>query len=214
MSSKLKTKNQKGKSISSQNWLKRRAHDPYITLSKQQEYRSRAAFKLTQINDKFKVLEQAKIIIDIGCAPGGWLQVAKQKLPTSTIIGIDITKIAPIEGIHIITGDIYDDKTLTLIADLLPEKADLIMSDMASPSSGNKELDHLRNIGLIEQTLILTEQYLKKDGNFITKVLSGKEEQSLIQQLKKKFHSVKRFKPEASYSDSSEFYLICLSFKS
>lgn len=201
------------KSISSQKWLKRRLKDPYVALSKQQAYRSRAAFKLIQINEKFKLLEHAKTIIDIGCAPGGWLQVCKQKVQKATIIGIDLTEVAPIEGVTTIVGDIYDDQTINKVSNLLTDKADLILSDMAASSSGGKELDHLRNIGLIEQALILAQQFLKTGGTFVAKVLPGVEEQKLLKQLREQFKSVNRFKPDASYSDSSEFYLACLGFK-
>jgi 23S rRNA (uridine2552-2'-O)-methyltransferase len=210
---KQKTKSFKGKNASSRKWLNRHLNDPYVALAKQQAFRSRAAFKLIQINEKFKLLEHAKVIIDIGCAPGGWLQVCRQISPKAIVMGIDITEVMPIEGAQFIQGDIYDDKTIMQIANLTPEKADLIMSDMAAPSSGDQELDHLRNMGLIEQALMLVQHHLREGGNFIAKVLPGREEQNLLKHLREKFGSVKRFKPDASYSDSSEFFIVCLGFK-
>lgn len=213
MSIKLNIKKSKGKSASSKKWLRRHLNDPYVALSKQHAYRSRAAFKIIQINEKFKIFNNTTSIVDIGCAPGGWLQVSKHLSPKATIIGIDLMDVTPIEGVNFIKGDIFDEQILSHVANLLPSKADLIMSDMAAPSSGDQELDHLRNMNLTEQALTLAQQCLKKGGNFVIKVLPGREEQILLKKLREEFITVKRFKPDASYSDSSEFYLICLGFK-
>jgi 23S rRNA (uridine2552-2'-O)-methyltransferase len=204
----------RGRTVSSTKWLKRHINDPYVNLAKERNYRSRAAFKLIQIDEKFKILRKASSMIDIGCAPGGWLQVARQLCkPDAQIIGVDLQEVQPLPGVTLIKGDFYDDQTTQQISDLLKGKADLIVSDMAAASCGNHEADHLRNMALAEAAFDFAIPNLKTGGCFVAKVLRGGQEGEFLKTLRTYFTLVKSFKPAASYEDSSEFYFVCTGFK-
>lgn len=204
----------RGRTVSSSKWLKRHLNDPYVNLAKEKNYRSRAAFKLLQIDEKFKLLRKTASMIDIGCAPGGWLQVAQQHCkPGARIIGIDLQEVQPIHGVALIQGDFYDEETTQQISDLLKGKADLIVSDMAAASCGNHEADHLRNMALAEAAFDFAIPNLRAGGSFIAKVLRGGQETDFLKTLRTYFTLVKSFKPAASYEDSSEFYIVCTGFK-
>jgi 23S rRNA (uridine2552-2'-O)-methyltransferase len=211
---KQKLKTAKGRKISSTKWLQRHLNDPYVNMAKQKGYRSRAAYKLIEIDEKFHVFKNAHIIIDLGAAPGGWTQVAKEKSKKDAfIVAIDLKEIEPIEGITFIHGDLTLDENEKLLQSLIPNKADLIMSDMAANSCGEKQIDHLRIAVLVEIALSFATNNLKYGGNFVAKMLKGGEEKNILDEIRKHFKTVKYFKPDASYDDSGEIYVVALGFK-
>jgi 23S rRNA (uridine2552-2'-O)-methyltransferase len=205
----------RGRTNSSTKWLQRHINDPYVDLAKKDGYRSRAAFKLLEIDEQHHILKNKSCIVDLGCAPGGWLQVASRKCKKdATIIGIDLKNIDPIEGVHIICGDFYDEDNVNKIKELMPNKADLIMSDMAANACGNKQTDHLKIMALVEIALDFAQQNLAPGGDLIAKILRGGYDGEIIRMAKAKFESVKTFKPSSSYSDSAEIFLVAQGFKS
>lgn len=210
---KQKLKTAKGRKISSTQWLERHLNDPYVNKAKQGGYRSRAAFKISEIDDKFHIFQNAEVIIDLGAAPGGWLQVAKQKAPKAQIIGIDLKEMDAMEGVELLVGDFTDEKIAQELQNLIPQKADLIMSDMAANACGERQIDHLRIVALVEIAANFALLNLRPRGNFIAKMLKGGEEGNLLLFLRKHFKQVKYFKPGASYDSSSETYIVALNFK-
>ncbi|ETO34572.1 23S rRNA methylase [Reticulomyxa filosa] len=207
-------KTARGRKISSIKWLERHLNDPFVNLAKQKGYRSRAAFKLVEINEKYNILKDAKIVIDIGAAPGGWLQVLKEKCSKNAkIIGIDLKEIDPIDGVICMVGDFTLEENTNKLQDLLDAKADLILSDMAANACGDRQIDHLRIVGLAEIALEFTLQNLCKGGNFVAKMLKGAEEKKLLDEMRKYFSNVRYFKPKASYDESAEIYIVALGFK-
>jgi len=210
---KIAVKTAKRRTTSSTDWLRRHLNDPYVIMAKDNAYRSRAAFKLLQIDQKFKIFSGAKVVVDIGCAPGGWLQVAREKTRNAKVIGLDLQAVDPIPDVDTFQGDIYDDNLISQILALIPHKIDIVLSDMACSATGNKQLDHLRNISLVEAAMDFAKNNLKPNGVFVAKVLRGGEEVQLMKDLRLFFKTVKQFKPDASYSDSSEIYFVCLGYK-
>lgn len=211
---KNKVKTAKGRKLSSTTWLQRQLNDPYVMDAKDSGYRSRAAYKLIEIDKKFNLLKKSKRIIDIGAAPGGWSQVAsKLTNQDSKIIAIDLVHIEPIAKVDFFQGDFLEENSLIIINQKLNAKADLIMSDMASSSCGHPATDHIRIMMLCEAAFIFATQVLNKGGNFIAKILKGGTEDQLLNKIKKKFTIVKHYKPPASRVESAESYLIALGFK-
>jgi 23S rRNA (uridine2552-2'-O)-methyltransferase len=208
-------KTARGRTTSSQGWLNRHLNDPYVARAKQEGYVSRAAFKLEHIDDKYKIFQRAEVIVDLGCAPGGWLQVCvKRAKKAKSIIGIDLQDILPVAGTVAIVGDIHSDETVTKLEGLLNgKKADLVLSDMAASSTGHKETDHLRNMALIDSALDFAIKNTNPGGIFIAKMLRGFEEKALLLRIQKYFKKTSQFKPEASYADSSEIFLIATGFR-
>ena len=209
---KQQVKTAKGRTSSSINWLKRHINDPYVRLAKAQGYVSRAAFKLLEIDEKYKLISDANVIIDIGAAPGGWLQVVAEKKKKNTIfIGIDLLKISLLlPNLELVQGNFLAKDVQTNIIKNLVSKPDLIVSDIAVSASGDRSLDHLRNTELIMSVIEFAGANLEKNGNLIFKLIRGKNEQIVFQACKKSFGFVKMMKPKASYSDSAEMYVICL----
>jgi 23S rRNA (uridine2552-2'-O)-methyltransferase len=203
-------KTAKGRKISSTNWLNRHINDPFVKLAKQKGYRSRSAFKLIDIIEKFPILENVMTIIDLGCSPGGWLQVLKEKSPDAKIIGIDLRDTQRIAGVTIIKGDFLKEKIFRELEILCEAGVDLIISDMATDSSGDREIDHFRNMALVETAVEFCKTCLNSNGNFVAKMIRGKDDENLIKILKTLFTQVKIFKPSTSYKDSSEIYFIAL----
>lgn len=211
---KQKLKTARGRTTSSQKWLSRHINDPYVNLAKAEGYRSRAAYKLKEIDTKFNVLKKAKTIVDLGCAPGGWLQIARQNAAKDAqIIGIDLLEIDSLPQVTFLKGDFTKDEVLAEFEKLLPTKIDLIMSDMAANSCGNKEVDYLKNITLVEIAFEFTMKHLRPGGTFIAKVFRCGREQKLFNDLRPYFESCKQFKPNSSYSSSAEVYFIGFGFK-
>lgn len=202
-----------GRKMSSTKWLERHLNDPYVALAKAQGYRCRAAFKLKDIFEKFPAFKTAKVIVDLGCAPGGWLQVLRE-MTKATVVGVDLKEVEPIEGVVTIVGDFLEQSTNDALHDALGGKdVGLILSDMAANSTGDKERDHFLNVELIEACLAFAHLHLVEGGNFVVKLLRGREDQELFKTLRMQFKSVKQFKPKTSYADSTEVYLVALSFK-
>lgn len=202
-------------SSSSNRWLERQLNDPYVAEAKQRGYRSRAAFKLIQLDEKFKFLSKNKVIVDLGCAPGGWSQIAAQKLKgTGKLVGLDILPTEPLEGATFVCQDFTtDDATDKLLELLEGQKADVVMSDMAANTTGHQQTDHLRTIALVEAAYEFAKTVLAPQGVFIAKVFQGGAENSLLNDMKKNFSKVAHYKPDASREKSPEEYVVALGFK-
>jgi len=209
---KQKVKTARGRTTSSSNWLRRHINDPYVHLAKKQNYASRAAFKLIEIDEKYKLISHSNAIIDIGAAPGGWLQViANKKKKNAKLIGVDLLEISlNLPDIILIQGNFLEEAIQEEIKAKINIKPDLIVSDMASSASGDRSLDHLRSSELVISVIEFAKSMLEKNGNLVLKSIRGKEESEILRVCKQFFSSTKIFKPQASYKDSAEVYIICL----
>lgn len=203
----------KGRDRSSSEWLRRHINDPYVHLAKKHNYLSRAAFKLIEIDDKYKLITKAASIIDIGAAPGGWLQVIESRKKNGIkVIGVDLLDInLSFSDLILIKGNFLEESVHLNIKEVFGSNIDLILSDMATSSTGDRELDHLRNSELVDSVIEFSKEMLKKDGNLIFKYIRGSEEAKIIRFCRSIFSKVKVFKPESSYKNSAEIYVICLS---
>jgi 23S rRNA (uridine2552-2'-O)-methyltransferase len=185
--------------------------DQFRRLAREQGYRSRSAFKLKQINESYKILNRGNCVVDIGCAPGGWIQIALSEVgPKGKVIGIDIKKIEPLIKAFFIQGNIQDEEILNSILKFSNSSVDVVLSDLSPNVSGNWDLDHARQIDLTRSALKLSNKILKKGGKVVLKVFQGDMLNELIDELKKEFKKVIRTKPNASRQTSSEIYLICI----
>jgi 23S rRNA (uridine2552-2'-O)-methyltransferase len=185
--------------------------DQFRRLARAQGYRSRSAFKLKQINESYRILNRGYCVVDLGCAPGGWIQIALSEVgPTGKVIGIDIKKIEPLTEAFIIQGSIEEEDIINSILKISNSKVDVVLSDLSPNVSGNWELDHARQIDLTRTALQLSNKILKKGGKVVLKVFQGDMLNELIGELKKEFKKVIRTKPNASRQVSSEIYLICI----
>lgn len=213
----IKVKTAKQRKISSTRWLERQLNDPYYQLSKKEGYRSRASYKLIEINEKFKIFKPGQMIIDLGAAPGGWSQVAIQKVANKRLKGkvlaIDKLSIDPIEGVHILQKDFLDEDTFTVINNILNSKVEVILSDMAPSTSGDTPTDHLRILHLCEISFEFAKKMLKLNGNLVMKIFVGGLESKLLNDIKKEFKTVKHFKPNSSRKESKEMFLIAQHYK-
>jgi len=200
----------------SRRWLSERRSDPYHRMAKEQGYRSRAAFKLKQLNDRFGFLNGARFVLDLGAAPGGWLQVASEEVGgDGLIIGIDLDAIKPlgVENVRTIVGDITDDKTLKLIRDAFPGLVDVILSDISPNVSGVWEVDHLRQIHLARRTLRIAEAFLKPNGWVVVKVFQGSDYDKFLEEARDLFLFVRVVKPRSSRKGSAEVYVVAQGLK-
>ena len=205
----MKFKLQKKHKKESSKWLNRHINDEFVQKSKKEGFRSRSSYKLIQINEKFDFLNSSKNILDLGCAPGGWLQVSKKFSPVETkILGIDKLNIEAIPGVWFYQGDIFKDKVVNYIETFFQKKIDLIMSDMSPNSTGNKKVDHLKILSLVERVIDISNQLLQKDGFIIIKIFQGGMQGDLMRSMKESFKNIKNFKPKASRKESPEMYLI------
>ncbi|WP_065432671.1 RlmE family RNA methyltransferase [Ehrlichia ruminantium] len=201
--------------MSSTRWLHRQLNDPYVLLAKKQQYRSRAAFKLIEIDNKFSIFKKGQYVLDLGASPGGWSQVASQKVSHgngSSVFAVDMQKMSSIPNVIFILCDIANNIEL-LNSTFHKKKFDVVLSDMAPKACGNKQVDHANIMNLCEMSLEIAVKFIKPNGIFITKILQGEYEKEFYQLVKHHFNSVKYFKPKASRKDSSEMYLISLGFK-
>jgi len=202
------------KSQSSRSWLERQLNDPYVARARREGYRSRAAFKLAEIDDKARFLRKGARVIDLGAAPGGWSQIAAQRVgPAGRVVALDILEMEPLEGVTIFLGDMLAPETPALLKDALGGPADVVLTDMAAPTTGHRQTDHLRTSALLEAALDLAEETLRPGGVFVGKVFQGGATGDLLQRLKKSFASVKHVKPPASRSESVELYLVASGFR-
>jgi 23S rRNA (uridine2552-2'-O)-methyltransferase len=194
-------------------WLERQLNDPYVAAARAQGYRSRAAFKLKELDEQFSLLAGVDRVVDLGAAPGGWCQVVKEKRPKARVVGMDILPVEPLAGVDLFQKDITDDDSEALILATLGGPADLVMSDMAANTVGHKQTDHLRTMGLIEAALDMATRLLRPGGTFVAKVLAGGGDGQLTAALRQHFASVKHVKPPASRKGSSEWYVVAQGFK-
>ncbi len=203
--------NKKHKRTNSTKWLERHLNDEFFLKSKKDGYRSRASYKLLQIEQKFRVFLKCESVLDLGCAPGGWLQVARLLSPKKAcIVGIDKLEIEKINGVTFLQKDIFDNDILEIIKKNFVNKIkiDVLMSDMSPNSSGNKSIDHLRIISLVERVLEISKQILKPNGILISKIFQGGAQGDLVELMKKDLNNIKYFKPKASRKESPETYLV------
>jgi 23S rRNA (uridine2552-2'-O)-methyltransferase len=206
------------RTMSQKLWLQRQLNDPYVARAKREGYRSRAAFKLIEINEKVRFLKPGQRILDLGCAPGGWAQVAAKIVGTAdgkpgSVVGIDLLAVEPLPGVEMIQMDFTDDAAPGLLMEMLGGPADIVMSDMAANTTGHKMTDHLRIIGLVEIAVAFAREVLAPGGVFLAKVFQGGTEGTLLSDLKRDFAVVRHIKPAASRSDSAELYVLATGFR-
>ncbi len=213
----VRVKTARGRTVSSQRWLQRQLNDPYVAEAKKRGYRSRAAFKLLQLDDQFRFLKPGARVVDLGAAPGGWTQVSVERIKaakgTGVVVGIDITPVEPVPGATLIAKDFYDDDAPAELIALLGGPADVVLSDMAAAATGDTQVDHMRIMGLAEAAHDFARRILKPGGTFVAKVLRGGTERTLLDMLKKDFAKVRHVKPEASRADSAEMYVVGTGFR-
>jgi len=203
----------KGRKVSSTKWIERQLADPYVRKAKAAGYRSRAAYKLIELDERFKFLAGAKRVVDLGIAPGGWTQVVRKAAPQAVVVGIDFLETQPIDGATILHMDFTDEAAPDRLRDALGGPADLVLSDMAANTVGHPQTDHLRTMALIEAALDFAGDVLRPGGAFVAKVLAGGADNNLVAELKRRFTNVKHAKPPASRKDSSEWYVVAQGFK-
>ncbi|MEI4261140.1 RlmE family RNA methyltransferase [Roseovarius sp. D0-M9] len=218
----IKVKSARGRTASSTRWLQRQLNDPYVKRAQNEGYRGRAAYKIMELDDKYRFLVPGARVVDLGCAPGGWVQVAVPRInalgeksgkAVGTILGVDLQEIEPIAGATLHQLDFMDEGADDKVKEWLGGKADVVMSDMAASSSGHKQTDHLRIISLCEAAAYLAFDVLEEGGTFVSKVLAGGAEGELQKLLKQRFAKVANVKPPASRSGSSEKFVIATGFR-
>ena len=203
----------RGRTVSSNRWLERQLNDPYVRRAKADNYRSRAAYKLLELDERFGLLKGVKAVVDLGIAPGGWSQVVSRRVPGAKIAGIDLLPTDPIEGVTILQMDFMDADAPARLQEALGGPPDLILSDMAANTVGHSRTDHLRTMGLVEAGLQFAVETLRPGGAFVAKVLAGGADSNLVAELKRHFTTVKHAKPPASRKESSEWYVVAQGFK-
>jgi 23S rRNA (uridine2552-2'-O)-methyltransferase len=208
-----RVKTAKGRTASQVRWLERQLNDPYVKQAKADGYRSRAAYKLIELDDRFGLIRGAKRVVDLGIAPGGWTQVVRAKAPKAVVVGIDLLEVEPIDGVTIFQMDFMDDAAPAALEEALGGSPDLILSDMAANTVGHKQTDHLRTMGLVEAAAWFATETLEPGGAFVAKVLAGGTDSDLLALLKRHFKTVKHAKPPASRKGSSEWYVVAQGFK-
>ena len=206
-------KTAKGRTASSTRWLARQLADPYVQKARAEGYRSRAAYKLAELDDKFGLLKGVHRVIDLGIAPGGWSQIVRQRCPSAMVAGIDLLPTDAIPGVTIFEMDFMADEAPAALESALDGPPDLVLSDMAANTVGHKQTDHLRTMGLVEAAADFAITVLAPGGAFVAKVLAGGTDAELLALLKRHFTAVKHAKPPASRKDSSEWYVIAQGFK-
>lgn len=218
----VKVKTARGRKLSSTRWLQRQLNDPYVQRARKEGYRGRAAFKIMELDDKYRFLVPGARVVDLGCAPGGWIQVAVPRINAlgeksgkkqGRIIGVDLQEVEPIAGAELHQLDFLDEGADDKVKAWLGGKADVVMSDMAASSSGHKQTDHLRIITLCEAAAEFAFDVLDEGGTFVAKVLAGGTEGTLQKLLKQKFEKVSNVKPPASRADSSEKFVVATGFR-
>lgn len=203
----------RGRTPQSNRWLERQLNDPYVRRAKAEGYRSRAAYKLLELNERFALLRGVRRVVDLGIAPGGWSQVVRKLAPRAAIVGIDLLPVDPIDGVEIFQLDFTHDSAPGLLLAALDGPPDLVLSDMAANTTGHTQTDHLRTMGLVETGAAFAYDVLSPGGAFVAKVLAGGADSALVSELKRNFTTVKHAKPPASRKDSSEWYVIAQGFK-
>lgn len=211
---KQRVKTARGRTVSQKRWLERQLNDPYVARAKREGFRSRAAFKLIEIDERYKLLKPGQRVIDLGAAPGGWAQVAAKAVGANgRVVGIDLLEIEPLPGVDFIQLDFLDETAPERLKALIGGPADLVLSDMAANATGHKKTDHLRIIGLAETAADFAREVLASGGAYLAKVLQGGTEGTLLADLKRDFALVRHVKPAASRADSSELYVLATGFR-
>lgn len=208
-----RVKTARGRTASSNRWLERQLNDPYVRRAKAEGYRSRAAYKLIELDEKFDLLKKALRVVDLGVAPGGWSQVVRMHAPKAAVVGIDLLPTEPLEGVTLFEMDFMSDEAPAALEAALDGSPDLVLSDMAANTVGHKQTDHLRTMGLVETAAHFAIETLAEGGAFVAKVLAGGTDAELLALLKKHFRTVKHAKPPASRKGSSEWYVVAQDFK-
>ena len=203
----------RGRTASSTRWLERQLNDPYVRRAKAENYRSRAAYKLLELDERFGLLPGVSAVVDLGIAPGGWAQVVRRRAPKAKVVGIDLLPADPIEGVSILQMDFMDEDAPERLKAELGGPADLVLSDMAANTVGHPQTDHLRTMALVEAGLEFASDVLRPGGAYVAKVLAGGADNKLVAELKRHFATVKHAKPPASRKDSSEWYVVAQGFK-
>jgi 23S rRNA (uridine2552-2'-O)-methyltransferase len=203
----------KGRKVSSTRWLERQLNDPYVRRAKAENYRSRAAYKLLELDERFGLLKGVKSVVDLGIAPGGWSQVVRRRAPQAKVVGIDLLPTDPIEGVTILEMDFMAGAAPEQLNEALGGPADLVLSDMAANTVGHQQTDHLRTMALVEAGLEFAKEVLRPGGTYVAKVLAGGADNELVAEMKRNFSSVKHAKPPASRKGSSEWYVVAQGFK-
>ena len=207
-------KDDKQRTLSSQSWLKRQLNDPYVARAKREGLRSRAAYKLAEIDDKYHLLKPGARVVDLGAAPGGWSEMAVRRVgPSGRVVALDILDMKPIVGVEFLKLDFLDEVAPERLKALLGGKADVVLSDMAANTTGHRKTDHLRIMALAEAAAYFAREVLDSGGSFLCKVLQGGTEATLLADLKRDFSSVKHVKPPASRAGSAELYLLARGFR-
>ena len=202
----------KGRSVASQRWLSRQLNDPYVVAAKAQGWRSRAAFKLIELDERFHLIRPGMRVVDLGAAPGGWSQVVV-KQGAASVVGVDLLPVDPIGGAVMLEGDFSEPDVQDRLVEMLGGKADLVLSDMAPNTTGHGATDHLRIVALAEAAVAFALEVLAEGGGFVAKVFQGGAERTVLEALKRHFSSVRHAKPPASRKESSELYVVATGFR-
>jgi len=212
---KVKVRKSKGRSQASRQWLERQLNDPYVARAKSEGLRSRAAYKLAEIDDRHHFLKPGARVVDLGAAPGGWSQIAIKRVGEGRgrVVGIDLLEMPAIAGVDFVQLDFMDDAAPATLKDMLGGPADVVLSDMAANATGHRKTDHLKIMGLAETAAEFAREVLKPGGTFLCKVLQGGTENQLLADLKRDFANVKHVKPAASRADSAELYVLAMGFR-
>lgn len=208
-----RVKTARGRTASSNRWLARQLNDPYVRRAQAEGYRSRAAYKLLELDERFGLLRGVRHVVDLGIAPGGWSQVVRRRAPAARVVGIDLLPTDPIDGVEILEMDFTDEAAPGTLREALGAEADLVLSDMAANTVGHPQTDHLRTMALVETGLLFATEILRPGGAYVAKVLAGGADHGLVAELKRHFATVKHAKPPASRKGSSEWYVVAQGFK-
>jgi 23S rRNA (uridine2552-2'-O)-methyltransferase len=218
----VRVKTAKGRKLSSTLWLERQLNDPYVIRARKEGFRGRAAYKISELDDRYGFLKPGARVVDLGCAPGGWCQIAVERVnalgqnpkkPVGTVLGVDLQEVEPIAGASLYQLDFLSDDADEKVKGWLGGRADVVMSDMAAAASGHKGTDHLRIVALVEAALAFAFDVLEDGGTFVAKVLAGGAEQEMQALLKRSFRKVANVKPGASRADSSEKFVVAMGFR-
>lgn len=211
---KVMVKTARGRTVGQVKWLQRQLNDPYVAAARTQGYRSRAAFKLMEMDDRYKLIPKGGRIVDLGAAPGGWTQVAVERAgPKGSVVGLDISPMDAVPGAEILHLDFLAEDAPERLKAIMGGEADAVISDMAAPATGHRQTDHMKIMALCEAALAFAQEVLKPGGAFVCKVQRGGTEGQLLQAMKRDFRTVAHVKPPASRADSAEMYVVALGFR-
>ncbi|WP_315761561.1 RlmE family RNA methyltransferase [Sphingomonas sp. Y38-1Y] len=211
--SRVRVRTSRGRTAQSNRWLERQLNDPYVKRAKAEGYRSRAAYKLIELDEKFSFLRGSKRVVDLGLAPGGWSQVVRRRLPQASVVGIDLLPVDPIDGVTILQMDFLTDAAPDRLKEALGGEADLVLSDMAANTVGHPQTDALRTAALVEAAHLFACEVLREGGTFVAKVFAGGGDSAMVAEMKRNFASVKHAKPPSSRKGSVEWFVVAAGFK-